>query len=140
MLNALFRLEENKPRNGGYMKKIMVTLIAASLLSATTAVPVFAGGWGGHSRGGGVDLFWPITAALAIPAAIVGTVAHIAVPEPVYVSPPVPIEPQVYSGPATYYSPRPYYEPRVYVAPRGYYAPRDYYPDRGHYRSYRGGW
>jgi hypothetical protein len=122
----------------GYMKKIVVTLVVATLLSATATVPAFADGWGGHGhgRGGGVDPFWPITwpiaAVLAIPAAIVGTVAHVAVPEPSgygYATPPVP----VYSRPATYYAPEPYYEPRVYVAPRGYYH------DRG-YRSYRGGW
>lgn len=135
MLNALIRLEANKFMNGGYMKKIVVTIIVASLLSATTAMPVFAGGWGGHSygRGGGFNPFWPIAAALAIPAAIVGTAARLAVPEPVYASPPVSVA-TVYSGPATYYS------PRVYAAPRGYYAPRAYYSDRGYYRSYRGSW
>jgi hypothetical protein len=132
------------------MRKIVVTLIVATLLSATTAAPVFANEWGGHyhGRGGGVDPFWPITwpitAALAIPAAIIGTVAHIAVPEPVgygYAAPPAP----AYSGPATYYAPEPYYEPRVYyqprvyVAPRGYYSPRAYYPAR-YYRTYRSGW
>ena len=67
MLNALIRLESNKSVNGGYMKKIVVTLIVASLLSATTAAPVFAGGWGGHSygRGDGFNPFWPIAAAWA---------------------------------------------------------------------------
>jgi hypothetical protein len=113
------------------MRKIVVTLIVASLLSATTAAPVFAHGWDGypHVRGGIFNPLWPVAAALAIPAAIVGTVANIAVPEPVYAPPPAP----VYSGPATYYA------PRVYVAPRGYYAPRAYYPVR-YYRTYRGGW
>jgi hypothetical protein len=135
MLNALIRLEANKSMNGGYMKKIVVTIIVASLLSATTAAPVFADGWGGysHGRGDGFNPFWPITAALAIPAAIVGTAVHLAVPEPVYAPPPGSVA-TVYSGPATYYS------PRVYAAPRGYYAPRAYYSDRSYYRSYRGGW
>ena len=122
------------------MRKIVVTLIVASLLSATSAAPVFANGWGGyyHGRGGGFNPFWPIAAALAIPAAVVGTVAQLAVPQPggyVYDAPPVP----VYAGPATYYAPQPYYAPRVYAAPRGYNAPRAYYPDR-YYRPYRSGW
>jgi hypothetical protein len=104
------------------MKKIVVTLIIATLLTATTAAPVLA-----HGRDVVFDPFWPITAALTIPAAIVDTALHLAVPVPV-----------VYSGPA-YYSPAPYYAPRVYVAPRGYYSPRVYYPPRG-YRVYRYGW
>jgi len=115
-----------------HLRKIVVTLVIATLLSVTASAPAFANGWGGHShgRGGGVDPFWPVTwpiaAALAIPAAIIGTVAHVAVPGQAgygYAAPPAP----VYSGPATYYA------PRVYVAPRGYY------PERG-YRTYRGGW
>jgi hypothetical protein len=121
------------------MRKIVVTIIVASLLSATTAAPVFAHGWDGypHVRGGIFNPFWPVAAALAIPAAIVGTVANIAVPEPVYYPPPEP----VYSGPATYYAPGSFYSPRVYVAPRGYYSPRAYYPARyRYYRTYRGGW
>jgi hypothetical protein len=120
------------------MKRIMVTFIVAALLSATTSATVFADGGRGyhHGRGGVVvDPFWPITwpiaAALAIPAVVIGTVANVAVPPPVYPAP-------VYSGPA-YYAPGPYYAPRVYVEPRGYYAPRGYYHDR-HYRSYRHGW
>jgi hypothetical protein len=142
-------------RKGGFMKKILITLIVASLLAATTAAPVFARGWGGHSRGwgGGVDIFWPVAAALAIPAAIIGTVANLTIPPPVgygYGAPPVAIEPEVYSGPATYYgpgayaprvyvAPRGYYAPRAYAVPRGYYSPRPYYPDRG-YRTYGNGW
>ena len=115
------------------MRKIIVTLIVAALISATSAAPVFAHGWGGH-RGVVIDPFWPIAAALAIPEAIVGTVANLAVPEPVYYAP------SLYSGPATYYAPRPsYYAPRVYVTPRGYDSPRAYYPVR-YYRTYRGGW
>jgi len=138
------------------MRRIAVTLIVASLLSAATAAPVFANGWGGHSHGGrgGVDIFWPVAAALAIPAAIIGTVANLAVPAPVgygYAPPAVPVQPEVYSGsstyyapeqyyaPRTYYAPRQYYAPRVYVAPRGYYSPRPYYPARG-YRTYGSGW
>jgi hypothetical protein len=117
---------------GGYMKKIVVTLIAATLLSATTAAPVFAHGY--YGRGGVViDPLWPVAAALAIPAAILGTVANAITPAPVYVAPPAP----VYSGPATYYAPRPYYRPRVYYAPRAYYPSRYYYAPR-YYRTY--GW
>jgi len=115
-----------------HLRKIVVTLVTVTLLSATVSVPAFANGWEGHyhGRGGGVDPFWPITwpiaAALAIPAAIIGTVAHAAVPGPagyVYTAPPAP----VYPGTAAYSA------PRVYVAPRGYY------PERG-YRTYRGSW
>jgi len=121
------------------MRKIVVTLIVASLLSATSVAPVFADGWGGyyHGRGGVFNPFWPITAALAIPAAIVGSVASLAVPPPVgygYAAPPVAVAPPVYPRPVTYYAPGPYYGPRVYVAPRAYY------PVRGYYRAYRGGW
>jgi hypothetical protein len=92
---------------GGSMRKIVVTLIVASLLSATTAPPVFANGWGGHSHGwhGGVNIFWPIAAALTIPAAIIGTVANLAVPPPLgygYAAPPVPVQPEGYSGPSPY--------------------------------------
>ncbi len=121
----------------GYMRKIVATLVVATLLSATASAPAFADGWGGHyhGRGGGVDPFWPITwpiaAALAIPAAIVGTAAHVAMPPAGYgyAAPPAP----VYSRPATYYAPEPTYSTRVYVAPRGYYRERGY-------RTYRGGW
>lgn len=114
------------------MKKIVVTLIAAALLSATTAAPVFAHGY--YGRGVVVDPLWPVAAALALPGAILGTVANAITPAPVYVSPYAP----VYSAPATYYAPRSYYyTPRVYVAPRAYYPPRYYYAPR-YYRSY--GW
>ena len=117
------------------MRKIMVTLIVVSILSVTIAAPVFAHGWGGHSREGGegVNLLWPITAALVLPAAILGGVVHLVVQEPAryaYVPPPVPVEPEMYSGADTYYA------PRVYAAPPDYYAPRAYYPARGH----RGCW
>ena len=133
------------------MRRILVALIVACLLSATSAAPVFADGWGGHShgRGGGFNPLWPITAAvnaaLYIPVAIIGTVAQLAVPGPVgygYAPPPAPVR-QVYAGPATYYTPgtyyapaptryfapAPYYQQRVYAAPKGYYAP-PYYPTR----------
>jgi hypothetical protein len=125
------------------MKKLVVTLIIGSLLTAATAAPAFANGWDGypHVRGGIFNPLWPVAAALAIPAAIVGTVASITVPEPVgygYAAPPVQVAPQVYSEPA-YYAPRVYVEPRGYYAPRGYYGPRGYYPAR-HYRTYRHGW
>ena len=132
------------------MRKILVALIIASLLSATAAAPAFANGWRGHSHGwgGGVNIFWPSAAALSIPAAIIGTVAQIAVPPPAgygYGAPPAPAQPEVYPGPPTYYAPGPYYAPgayyapRVYVAPRVYYAPRPYYPG-GVYRPYGSGW
>jgi len=127
------------------MRKILATLIIATLLSATTAAPVLADGWGGHSRGrgGGFNPLWPlttaVTAVLYIPAAIIGTVAQLVVPGPAgygYAAPPAPVEPRAYSGPAPYYAPAPnyapapYYAPRVYVVPGGYYPPRAYYPAR----------
>jgi hypothetical protein len=123
------------------MKKIFVALIIGSLLTATTAAPVFADDWNGHShlRGGIFNPLWPIEVALSIPVAVIGTIAHATIPEPVgyYAPPPVPVAPPVYSAPPTYYAPEPYYAPRVYAAPRGYYAPRGHYR---HYRSYRNGW
>jgi len=115
------------------MKKTITTLVIACLFSATSVAPVFADGW----RGRHVDVFnplWPVAAALSIPAAIIGTVAHAVIPVPVgygYAEPPAPA---VSSGYPAYYAPAPYYAPRVYVAPRGYY-----YPYRG-YRVYRRGW
>lgn len=101
------------------MIKMVLTLIIATFLSATIAAPVFADGWGRHShgKGGGIDLFWPITAALVIPAAIIGTVVHLAVPEPAgyaYATPPAAVEPEVYPVPETYY------ESEAYATPRGY--------------------
>src|SRR5512143_1429298 len=101
------------------MRKIVVTLIVVSLLSLTSVAPVFAGGWGGgyHGRGGGFNPLWPVAAALAIPAAIIGTVVAATVPATYgYAAPQAPV---------TYYAPGAYYAPRVYVAP-GYYAPRAY--------------
>jgi hypothetical protein len=120
------------------MKKIVVTLIIGSLLTAATAAPVFANGWDGYPnvRGGILNPLWPVAVALSIPAAIVGTVANVAVPVPVgygYAPQPQYVAPQVYPEHESYYA------PRVYVAPRGYYAPRAYYRDR-HYRTYRHGW
>ena len=119
------------------MRKIMVALIVTALLSAVAVAPAFANGWDRPYCGRVVvdPLLWPITAALALPAAIVGTVANAVVPHPVtYEYPATP----VYAGPA-YYAPEPYYAPRVYVAPRAYYYPRGYYAPRGYYhvRTYR---
>ncbi|NVN89599.1 MAG: hypothetical protein HXX11_03255 [Desulfuromonadales bacterium] len=120
------------------MKKIMITLIVGSLLSAALATPVFADGRDGfpHIRGGIFNPLWPVAVALAIPAAVVGTVASLSVPEPVgygYAPHPLTVAQPVYSAPPAYYA------PRVYVSPRGYYAPRAYYPER-YYRTYRHGW
>ena len=133
-------------RMGGFMRRILVALIVACLLSATSAAPVFADGWGGHphGRGGGFNPLWPITtvvtAALYIPAAIIGSVAQLAVPGPLgygYAPPPAPVG-RVYSGSPTYYAPgysyapttnyapRPYYQQRVYVAPSESYTPPYY--------------
>ncbi len=66
------------------MRKIVVTLIVASLLSLTSVAPVFAGGWGGgyHGRGCGFNPLWPITTTLAIPAAVIGTVVNLAATVP----------------------------------------------------------
>jgi hypothetical protein len=112
------------------MRKIVVTVIVISLLSLTSVAPVFAGGWRGgyyHGRGGGFNPLWPITVALAIPAAIIGTVVNLAatVPAPYGYAPP--------QAPETYYAPGPYYAPRAYVAPAGYYAPRAYVAPAGYY-------
>ena len=131
------------------MRKIVVTLIVVSLLSATASAPAFANGWEGpyYERGLPGGPLWPIVAALSIPAAVIDTVVHIALPFPGvgYSATPVTAGPAVYAGPAAYYAPeryyapRAYYAPRVYVAPRGYYSPRAYYPAR-YYRTYRSGW
>lgn len=128
---------------GGFMRKIVVILIIASLLSLTSVAPVFAGGGHHHGRGGGCDPLWPIVAALTIPAVIVGSVLAATVP-PTY-GYPAPQAPETYYAPGAYYAPRAYaaprgyYAPRAYAAPRGYYAPRayaaptGYYAPRGHY-------
>jgi len=119
------------------MRKILVIIIVGCLLSATTAIPVFANEWGGPSYEGGVPggPLWPIVAALSIPAAVSDTVVHTALPLPGvgYPATPVTAGPAVYAGPAAYYA------PRVYAAPRVYYSPRAYYPAR-YYRTYRSGW
>jgi hypothetical protein len=141
------------------MRKIVITLIAATLLSATAAAPAFADRWGGHhDRGIPGGPLWPVVAALSIPAAVIDTVAHIAFPFHGVGYPAIPVTagPAAYAGPAdyaptAYYAPRAYVAPRVYVAPRGYYAPRGHYAPRGYYeprgyyrdrgyRTYRGGW
>ena len=41
------------------MRKILVALMVACLLSATTVAPVLANGWGGHG-GCGFNSLWPI--------------------------------------------------------------------------------
>jgi hypothetical protein len=130
------------------MRKIVATLIVASLLlSLTSVAPVFAGGRGGgyHGRGGGFNPLWPITAALAIPAAIIGTVVNLAATVP------APYGYDAPQAPETYYAPGAYYAPRAYAAPTGYYAPRvyaapprnferrGYYPVSG-YRASRSRW
>jgi len=84
------------------MRKIVVTLIVASLLSLTSVAPVFAFGW-------------------AIPAAIIGTVINLAAKVPATYGYAAPQAPQ------TYYAPRAYYAPRVYAARTGNFAPRGHY-------------
>ena len=117
------------------MKKILITLIVASLLSLTSVAPVFAGGWGGgyHGRGGGFNPLWPIAAALTIPAAIIGTVVNLAATVPAPYGYAAPQVPETYYAPGAYYGPRAYaapgyYGPRAYAAPTGNFAPRGYYP------------
>lgn len=124
------------------MRKIVFSLAVAALLSAVVSEPAFADRWGRHSRGRDAAdaLLWPITAALTLPAAIIGTVAQATIPPPfVYGGPPV-AGPADYAGPrAYYYSPPPVYVvPGGYYEPRVYYAPRRYYHHRG-YHHYRGG-
>lgn len=121
------------------MRKIVVTLVIASLLSLTFVAPVSAGGWGGgyHGRGGGCNPLWPIAAALAIPAAVIGTVANLAATVPATYGYAAPQPPETYYAPGAYYAPRVYvvpryYAPRVYVAPR-YYVPRAYVAPTGYY-------
>ena len=120
------------------MRRIVITLIIGSLLSAAIATPVLANGRDGypHLRGGIFNPLWPVAVALAIPAAIVGTVASLSVPEPVgygYTAHPVAVAPTVRAAYPTYYA------PRVYAEPRGYYAPRAYSP-AGYHRTHRHGW
>ncbi len=119
------------------MRKIVVILIVASLLSLTSVAPVFAGGWGGgyHGRGSGFNPLWPITAALGIPGAIIGTVVNLAATGPATYGY-APQVPETYYAPGAYYAPRAYvsptryYAPRAYAASTRYYAPRGYYPVR----------
>jgi hypothetical protein len=136
------------------MRKIVVTLMVASLLSLTFVAPVFADGWGGghHGRGGVFNPLWPVAAVLSIPAAIIGTVVNLAATVPPapygYAAPPVPetyyapgasYAPRVYAAPGAYYAPRAYaarpgyYAPRAYAARPGYYAPRTYAAPTGNY-------
>ncbi len=117
------------------MKKILVTLMIGSLLSAAVVTPALAHDWDHpHVPGGIFNPLWPVAAALAIPAAVVGAIASAADPGPVVVAPPAPVAPPVYSAPPAYYA------PRVYVAPRPYYyAPRGY--SYGYHRPhYQYGW
>jgi hypothetical protein len=133
------------------MRKILATLIIASLLSAASVAPIFADeNYYGMSV---FNPFWPIATALSIPASIIASVVSpgakvpvilptfpaLPTPAPVAYSQPAQPAPVVYSAPRTYYVPGPYYAPRVYVGPRGYYAPRAYYPYGG-YVVYGRGW
>ena len=106
------------------MKRIVATLAAAALITVSVAAPAFADGWGRHSHGTNVAdvLLWPITAALTIPAAIVGTVAQATLPHPVVYEAPVPA----------------YQDPVAYAGPKAYYAPR--YGDERRERYQRGGY
>jgi len=116
------------------MRKITVTLLIASLLSASSVAPSFAGGYY-YGGGYGCNPLWPVAAALTT-AAIIGSVVNASAPAQGgygYAAPPP--RTVVYSRPATYYVPGTYYAPRAYVGPRGYSAPRAYYPYRG-YRVY----
>ncbi len=115
------------------MRKIIVALIVAGLLSLTSVGPVAAGEWGGdhHGRSGEYNPLWPIAAALTIPAAIIGTVVNLAatVPQTYGYAPQAPetyYTPGAYYAPRAYIAPTRYYAPRVYVAPARYYAPRAY--------------
>ena len=140
-------------RIGEFMRRLLVALTAICLLSATVVSPVFADGWGGHYHrsGYGFNPLWPIAAAvnaaLYIPAAIIGTIAQLATPQPVgYAYAPSPVPVRVYTAaPApdssyyaarysytqdtnTYYAPapRPYNQQRVYVAPSDSFTPPYY--------------
>ena len=110
------------------MKRIVVALAAAALISTTVAAPAFADGWGRHSHEvTAVDvLLWPIT----IPAAIIGGIAQATIPHPVVYEAPAPAYQE---GPAAYAGPRGYYAPSTYYAPRGYYGRSEYYRPGGYY-------
>jgi hypothetical protein len=116
------------------MRKIVVTLIVTSLLSLTSVAPVFAGGWGGgyYGRGCGFNPLWPITAALAIPAAVIGTVVNLAATVPATYGYAAPQAPETYYTPGAYYAPRAYVAPTRYFAPRTYAAPPRYYAPRAY--------
>jgi len=129
---------------GGYMRKILISLAITALVSTTLSAPAFADGWGRHySRGPSAAevLLWPITAAITLPAAIIGSVAQATLPPPVIPGGPPRFDygPSAYAGPRAYYAPEPYPVPRVYREYRGYYEPRGYYGGRG-YRYYGDRW
>ena len=117
-----------------FMRKIVVTLIVASLLSLTSVAPVFAGGWGGghYGRGAGFNPLWPITAALAIPAAVIGTIVNLAATVPATYGYVAPQAPETYYAPGAYYAPRTYAAPTRYYAPRAYAAPTRYFAPRAY--------
>ncbi len=106
------------------MKRIVVSLAAAVLITASVAAPAFADGWGRHSHEvtAADVLLWPLT----IPAAIIGGIAQATIPHPVVYETPAP----VYGGPAVYAGPRAYYAPSGYYGRSGHYRPGGYY-DRG---------
>ena len=145
------------------MRKILSTLVVASLLTATSVAPAFADE---EYRMSVFNPLWPIAFALSLPASIIAGVVDpgarvpvilptVPVPAPVAYSQRAPEgysqrAPEGYAAPATYYAPGPYYAPTVYYgpsgyygaranyAPSGYYGPRVNYASRGYYRGNRG--
>jgi hypothetical protein len=105
------------------MRKIISTIVAIGLISATLVNTASAGDRHGGGHGGGINPLW-------IPVAILSTLAAVTIAQP----PPAVYERQVY------YEPRPtviYEEPRqtvVYSEPRHYR--NDHYYDRGPSYSY----
>jgi hypothetical protein len=121
------------------MKRILTTLAAAALITASAAAPAFADGGGRHSHGANVAdaLLWPITAALTLPAAIIGTVAQSTLPhQVVYENSAFDEGPAAYAGPRAYYAPRDCVERREHYQPRGDHGWGDRHEPGGHY-NYR---